>query len=42
MPKFVLLWTDAALWLMALALFGYALTVWRRPGLAATAGSSGR
>ncbi len=35
MPKFVLLWTDAAMWLMALALFVYAALVWRRPGLAA-------
>jgi peptide/nickel transport system permease protein len=36
MPKFVLLWTDAAMGLMALALLGYAVTVWRKPGLAAT------
>ena len=35
MPKFVLLWTDAAMWLMALALAGYVLMVLRRPGLAA-------
>jgi peptide/nickel transport system permease protein len=35
MPKFVLLWTDAAMWLLALALLGYALMVLRRPGLAA-------
>jgi peptide/nickel transport system permease protein len=35
MPKFVLLWTDAAMWLMALALFGYAVTVWRSPALSA-------
>jgi peptide/nickel transport system permease protein len=35
MPKFVLLWTDAAMWSMALALAGYVVMVWRRPGLAA-------
>ena len=32
-PKFVLLWTDAAVWLMALSLLGYALHVRRRPDL---------
>ena len=35
MPKFVLLWTDAAIWLMALVLAGYVLMVLRRPGLRA-------
>jgi peptide/nickel transport system permease protein len=35
MPKFVLLWTDAAMWLLALALLGYTLVVLRRPALAA-------
>jgi peptide/nickel transport system permease protein len=35
MPKFVLLWTDAALWLLVLALAIYAVTVMRRPALAA-------
>jgi peptide/nickel transport system permease protein len=35
MPKIVLLWTDAAMWLMALALLGYVLLVRRRPGLRA-------
>ena len=35
MPKFVLLWTDAALWLMVLALGVYAWSVSRRPNLAA-------
>jgi peptide/nickel transport system permease protein len=35
MPKIVVLWTDAAMWLMAAALLGYAWMVRRRPGLAA-------
>jgi len=35
MPKLVLLWTDAAMWAMALALLAYALLVLRRPGLRA-------
>ena len=35
MPKFVLLWTDAAMWLLALALVVYVLLVLRRPGLRA-------
>ena len=35
MPKFVLLWTDAAMWLLMLALLGYAAFAWRRPTLAA-------
>ena len=33
MPKLVLLWTDAAMWAMALALLVYVLLVRRRPGL---------
>lgn len=36
MPKLVLLWTDVALWLLALALLGYARHVLRRPQLRAT------
>ena len=35
MPKFVLLWTDAAIWLLLLAVAGYAVLVLRRPQLAA-------
>ena len=35
MPKLVLLWTDAAMWAMALALLAYAVLVLRRPGLRA-------
>jgi peptide/nickel transport system permease protein len=35
MPKIVVLWTDAAMWLMAAALLGYGWMVARRPGLAA-------
>ena len=35
MPKFVLLWTDAAMWLMATALLAYTVMVVRRPGLSA-------
>lgn len=35
MPKFVLLWTDAAMWLMTFALAAYVVMVLRRPGLAA-------
>jgi peptide/nickel transport system permease protein len=31
MPKIVILWTDAAVWLMVLALAIYALSVWRTP-----------
>jgi len=34
-PKFVLLWTDAAMWLMVAALAGYLLLLRRRPALAA-------
>jgi peptide/nickel transport system permease protein len=34
MPKFVLLWTDAAIWLLMAALVTYAVTVVRRPELA--------
>ena len=36
MPKFVLLWTDAAMWLLAVALLLYVRMVLRRPGLRAT------
>jgi peptide/nickel transport system permease protein len=35
MPKFVLLWTDAAVWLLVIALFAYGLYVRRQPNLAA-------
>lgn len=35
MPKFVLLWTDAAMWLLLLALIGYGVAVVRSPGLSA-------
>jgi peptide/nickel transport system permease protein len=35
MPQFVLLWTDAALWLLVLAAAGYARHVWRLPPLRA-------
>jgi len=35
MPKIVVLWTDAAMWLMVAALLGYAWLLRRRPGLAA-------
>jgi peptide/nickel transport system permease protein len=34
MPKFVLLWTDAAIWLLVFAVVVYAVTVVRRPELA--------
>jgi peptide/nickel transport system permease protein len=36
MPKIVVLWTDAAIWLLMLALVAYAWTVWRKPALAAS------
>ena len=36
MPKFVLLWTDAAMWLLAIALLLYVRMVLRRPGLRST------
>jgi peptide/nickel transport system permease protein len=36
MPKFVLLWTDAAMWLLMAALVGYVVMVLRKPTLAAT------
>ncbi len=36
MPKFVLLWTDAAVWLLMAALAAYVWTVLRRPALAAS------
>jgi peptide/nickel transport system permease protein len=35
MPKFVVLWTDAAIWLLLAAMLTYAVTVVRRPQLAA-------
>ena len=35
MPKLVVLWTDAAMWAMALALLAYVAWVGRRPGLRA-------
>jgi peptide/nickel transport system permease protein len=35
MPKFVLLWTDAAIWLLIVVLAGYVVMVLRRPQLAA-------
>jgi len=36
MPKFVLLWTDVSIWLLALALVAYGLYVRRQPNLSAT------
>ena len=36
MPKFVLLWTDAAIWTLAVALLAYGVYVLRQPLLAAT------
>ncbi|HZE92490.1 MAG TPA: ABC transporter permease, partial [Rhizobacter sp.] len=35
MPKFVLLWTDAAMWLLLIALLVYAVAVLRSPRLSA-------
>ena len=35
MPKFVLLWTDVAIWLLIVSLMGYAWMVSRKPNLAA-------
>jgi peptide/nickel transport system permease protein len=35
MPKFVLLWTDVAIWLLVVALVGYVMFVRRRPNLRA-------
>jgi peptide/nickel transport system permease protein len=35
MPKFVLLWTDVAMWVLLLVVLGYAWFVWRRPNLRA-------
>jgi len=35
MPKFVLLWTDAAVWLLVIAMVGYIIHVRRTPNLAA-------
>jgi peptide/nickel transport system permease protein len=34
MPKFVMLWTDVAIWLLVVAMVGYALYVRRQPNLA--------
>lgn len=36
MPKFVPLWTDVSVWLLLIAMAGYALYVRRQPNLAAT------
>ena len=36
MPKFVPLWTDVSVWLLVVALFGYAFYVRRQPNLSAT------
>lgn len=36
MPRIVILWTDAAMWLMAAALLAYGWVVWRNAALAAT------
>ncbi len=36
MPKFVLLWTDVSIWLLAIALLAYGLYVRRQPNLAGT------
>jgi peptide/nickel transport system permease protein len=38
MPKFVLLWTDAAIWLLVFALVAYGVMVMRKPDLRATWG----
>ena len=38
MPKFVLLWTDAAIWLLVLAVVAYGAMVLRKPQLAANWG----
>lgn len=38
MPKFVLLWTDVAIWLLLVALVAYGWTVARKPNLSATWG----
>ena len=35
MPKFVLLWTDASMWLLIVALLAYGVVVWRSPALSA-------
>lgn len=35
MPKFVLLWTDATIWLLLAALLAYGITVARKPALSA-------
>ncbi|MDO9315046.1 MAG: ABC transporter permease [Burkholderiaceae bacterium] len=36
MPKFVLLWTDAVMWALVVALIVYARVVWRSPNLRAS------
>ncbi|MEI2676849.1 MAG: ABC transporter permease [Burkholderiaceae bacterium] len=36
MPKFVLLWTDAVMWALVVALLVYARVVWRSPNLRAS------
>lgn len=36
MPKFVLLWTDGAIWLLTAALLAYVVFAWRRPNLRAS------
>ncbi|MES2960494.1 MAG: ABC transporter permease [Pseudomonadota bacterium] len=36
MPKIVVLWTDAAIWLLLLALVVYGWIVWRKPALSAS------
>jgi peptide/nickel transport system permease protein len=38
MPKFVMLWTDVAVWLLIVAMVGYAWTITRKPNLAANWG----
>lgn len=36
LPKFVLLWTDAVMWTLVVALMAYARVVWRSPNLRAS------
>ena len=36
LPKFVLLWTDAVMWALMVALLVYARMVWRSPNLRAS------
>ena len=38
MPKFVMLWTDVAIWLLVVALVAYGWTVRRKPNLSANWG----